>query len=81
MQFKCVMRGDISIGGYVKMPKAVVTTTTAASSSLINLKSAFEGTFQIKQIRHVGNFRQPDAESWVSTYNAGPQNIQGTNAQ
>lgn len=73
MQFKCVMRSDISIGDLVQMPPAVILTTAAASSSLINLKSAFEGLFYINEIRHVGNFRQPDAASWITTFNGAPQ--------
>ncbi len=76
IQFKCVMRGDISIGDYVQMPAAVVTTTTSAPSSLVNLKSAFEGAFYVNEIRHVGSFRQPDAASWITTFNAAPVNQQ-----
>lgn len=75
MQFKTVMRADIGIGSYVTMPKALVTTTQAAASSLANLKSAFSGMFRVNEIRHVGNFRQPDAASWISTFNAFPLDV------
>lgn len=75
MQFKCMMRADIAIGDTIQMPAAIVTTTSAASTSQLNLKSTFEGTFYISEMRHVGNFRQADAESWVTTFNGAPQNV------
>lgn len=82
LQFKCVMRGDITINDFVKMPPALVTTVAAASSALVNQKAAFQGVFQTSLIRHVGNFRQADAESWITTFDAYPQNPQpaGTTA-
>lgn len=70
LQFKCPMRADIGIFDYVKMPKAIVTTTVAAPSALINLKSAFQGTFFVKMVRHCGSFRQPDGASWVTNFDA-----------
>lgn len=78
MQFKTVMRGDIAIGDHVKMPQAIVTTTTAAPNALINLKSAFEGDFLITEIRHVGSFRQPTADAWVTVFNAATLTINPT---
>jgi hypothetical protein len=75
IQFKCPIRADISIGSYVTMPQkgAIVGTGEATpSTALINLNTAFKGTFYVNQIRHVGNFRQPDAASWVTTFNASP---------
>lgn len=78
MQFKTAMRGDIKVGDYVKMPAALVTTTAAAASSLVNLKSAFEGSFVITMARHVGNFRQPTADAWVSIFDAFPSNAQSS---
>lgn len=80
MQFKCVMRGDVTIGDFVKLPPAIVTTGSAAPSALVNLKSAFEGVFRINQIRHVGNFRQPDASAWVTTFDAIPNDPQPASA-
>lgn len=72
IQFKTAMRGDITVGDFVKMPPAQVTTTSSAPSSSVNLKSTFEGNFQVSEVRHVGNFRQPTAESWVTVFNAYP---------
>lgn len=68
IQFNTVMRADLSIGDYVKFPQTQVTTT-AASLSQQRSKSAFQGVFQIDFVRHVGNFRSPDGQSWISTFN------------
>lgn len=73
IQFKCAMRGDMNVGDYVKLPPSIVTTGASAQSSLINLKTSFQGVFQIIQMRHVGNFRQPDAASWATVFDAAPQ--------
>lgn len=70
IQFKCAMRADLSVGGAATMPQSIATQSVQANSPLVNAKSIFQGTFQIKMIRHVGNFRQPDASSWVTTVDA-----------
>ena len=75
IQFKCPIRADLKIGDIVKMPPVVVVTTAPAASSLLNLKSAFQGTFQIQQMRHVGCYRRTDPESWVTTIDAFPTQL------
>ena len=71
VQFKCPIRADLQVNSYVKMPPALATTQ-AGSFSQFRDKSTFSGTFQIVQVRHVGNFRQPEAEAWTTTYDAIP---------
>lgn len=70
MVFKAVMRNDLQVGDYILMPKQTLQLTTSASVSQARNKSAFQGTFQISQLRHVGNFRQRDANSWSTVVNA-----------
>lgn len=70
IQFKCGMRADIQIGQDVRMPKTQVTNSQQAQTSLTNQKVSFQGAFQILGMRHVGNFRQPDASSWVTVFDA-----------
>lgn len=71
-QFNCVLRGDLNIGDYVQMP---VTQFTSIPSSLSRFRSnsVFQGIGQIigegACIRHVGNYRQPDGQSWITTVN------------
>lgn len=70
VQVKFPMRADLAIGDYVKFPPALVTTAPGTTSPFVNAKSTFQGTFQIGQVRHVGHFRQPTAEAWVTIVNA-----------
>jgi hypothetical protein len=69
IQFKCPIRADIHPGVTVTLPQAL-TVTTAQSSPQFRQNSAFNGSFFVQQLRHVGNFRQPDAYAWVSTFDA-----------
>lgn len=71
IQVKTVMRADLSVSDYIKLPPGQFTTT---SSSFPQYRDASvqQGAFQIDQTRHVGNFRQPDGNSWVSIYNCHP---------
>lgn len=70
VQTKFAMRSDLKVGDAIKFPPAVVTTTPGSTSPFINAKSTFQGEFVISQVRHVGNFRQPDAASWVTVVDA-----------
>lgn len=72
IQFKCAMRADFKVGDTVVLPKTQVTNSAAAQTSLVNQNVAFQGNFQIQTMRHVGNSRQPDANDWVSVYEAFP---------
>lgn len=82
VQFKCAMRHDITVGDFITFPKdqntsrnGQIPVTTTVQSALPfgdprKSKSIFQGTFYISEARHLGNFRQPDAASWVSVFNA-----------
>lgn len=75
MQVKLVMRADIKVGNFIKMPQGLVTTTSAAQSSQLDLQSAFKGQFLVNSVRHNGNFRQQDAASWVTVVDATPTQL------
>jgi hypothetical protein len=62
---KTVMRGDIQIGGVVTLPQTAVTQTATTLGSFAS-KSIFQGSFKVQGLRHVGHFRQPAADSWVT---------------
>jgi hypothetical protein len=70
IQFKTVMRGDISLFQTVTLPKTLATLTAAAGSQLpgSTASNIIQGSVTIQSIRHVGNFRQPDWASWVSVF-------------
>ena len=71
IQFKTVMRGDIMVMKTVTLPKTLATLTPAAGTQVGGEGSnIISGNFRIDQIRHTGNFRQPDWPSWASTFDA-----------
>lgn len=72
IQFNTVLRGDIQMGSVVQLPQlaGAQAVTTAASQSNARAKNTFQGTWTVNLIRHIGNSRSPDAQSWVSTYQA-----------
>lgn len=69
INFKVVMRTNIAIGGYLKMPPVPQISTAASYSSYRN-KTVFSGTFLISAVRHLGHFRQRSADSWVTSIDA-----------
>jgi hypothetical protein len=75
IQFKCPMRADINIGDMVTLPQTQTTNTIGSGSSIINQNVAFQGTFFVGSIRHVGNFRQPNADAWVTVFDAAATNV------
>lgn len=80
MQFKTVMRADLKVWDEIMMPPAITTNTASALSSLLNQQASFQGSFQITNERHVGRFRQPTADSWVTVFEAVPLTGLGTSS-
>lgn len=72
VNFTCVMRADVHVDDYVKLPPGQITTT-AASLSQYRQGSVFNGVFQINNVRHVGNFRAESGDYWVSVFDASLQ--------
>jgi hypothetical protein len=82
IQFKTVMRSDITIAEQIKLPEAILPLQLLNPKSAPKIdentgqltasrqKSSFQGVFQVKKIHHFGNFRQADAGSWVTVINA-----------
>jgi hypothetical protein len=75
IQIKTVMRADLSVGSQIKLPPAIVTNTQQANSQILNQKANFQGAFTVISERHVGNFRQPSADAWVTVLEAAPQQV------
>lgn len=76
IQMKLVMRADLSVSTLIKMPEqltnlpGIVTTQPGSLPSYTDQNSIFTGNFFVKSLRHVGNFRSPQGESWVTIVNA-----------
>lgn len=73
IQFRTAMRSDLKVGDNITLPKTQITNSAAAQTSLVNQTVAFQGSFQIQTMRHVGHSRQSDAASWVTVFDAFPQ--------
>lgn len=76
IQLHCVLRGDIAVNDYISLPPVIATTTSASNSQArtSNLFTgsglSFSGMFQVVNVRAVGNFRLPNAESWITVIDA-----------
>ena len=81
MQFSTVMRSDVQVCGSVLLPQGlqyvpgIVTTSAQALAGLpasvaLKYQAAFQGEFIIQSVRHTGNFRDPDAASWSTLFQA-----------
>lgn len=74
LTFKTVLRADISVGDVVTMPQQFqqkgLILTTPQSLSQFKQTVDFQGNFRIQSVRHLGIYRQGDANSWVTIFQA-----------
>lgn len=76
INFRTVMRGDILVGDYIKLPSTLATpyvlTTPGAAYPNVAARngSTFKGTFRVTEVHQFGNYRQADANSWVTMIDA-----------
>jgi hypothetical protein len=71
--FKTVMRADLKVGDTITLPKTFYNGSVAASaqgSSAATGQLGITGSFTIGTVRHIGSFRQPTADAWVSVFTA-----------
>lgn len=78
MQFKTVMRADIQVGNYIKMPKGFTgapgqAAQIATPGGGLRSQSVFQNTFGVIGIRHLGQFRSNDADCWVTVFDCTTQ--------
>ncbi len=77
ISIKAVMRADLSVWDPIELPPTVTTNTAQGNSSLVNQRASFQGGFRIVSLRHVGRFRQPSADAWVTVAEAAPNVVTG----
>lgn len=72
IQFTTVLRADIQMGTTVSLPPlaGLQAATTSNGSSIGRASGTFTGTWNVVYVRHIGNSRAPDANAWVSTFQA-----------
>ena len=73
IQITSVMRSDIFVNSYIQLPQGIPTTASAQQFGTTGYVT-FQGSYMVTAVRHVGNFRSPDALSWVTVINATPNN-------
>lgn len=75
IQIKTVLRGDLTGGDPITLPPTLVTTgqefivppgPNTPEQRTIN---SFSGTFIIRHILYIGDFRSPDGNGWCAIYN------------
>lgn len=72
IQFNTVLRADLRIGDTVQFEPiaGLQAITSVQSASNVRQQNTFAGNWQITKVRHVGNSRAPDAQSWITTFQA-----------
>lgn len=70
IQLTCMMRADVKLGDWIRLPQAVQPIISAPPQALVNYKSAFEGVFHVQSVRHTGQSRNPDATAWATLIDA-----------
>jgi len=75
IQATCVMRGDINVGDFIKLPptRAIVTSASLSSYSKQRQDLIFQGVFMVNKVHHVGNYKDPGPLSWVTVLDAAIQ--------
>jgi len=72
IQFNTVMRADLAVESQIMLPPTLITNTQQANSFIVNQKATFQGGFSIISLRHVGSFRQPSADAWLTVCEGAP---------
>jgi len=72
ISFSTVMRSDLQVGSIITLPQlaGLQAVTGQQSQSNARAKNTFAGNWTVRYMRHVGNSRAPDAQSWISTFQA-----------
>ena len=70
LQIKTILRSDINTGDTIDLNalinSSIPSYITVKSQAWLKNNIAFNGLGFVQSVRHVGNFRQPDGNSWVS---------------
>jgi hypothetical protein len=76
INFKCTLRADLAVFDQVQFPVGVVQPYVLTASSAVGPnapaadKSAFQGRFILSSVHHFANSRQPDFDSWATSFDA-----------
>ena len=83
MSMNLVMRPDIQVGNYVKMPSefkqlpGFVNTPAQPTNYDYNFKLLFSGKFKVTAVRHIGESRGQSGEDWMTVVEAVAEPVHG----
>jgi hypothetical protein len=75
MQVKTVLRADLEVGSVIRMPQGLqnvpgfIRTSAPPNPASIKYQSIFQNSFQVSELRQIGNFRSSDAGDWCTIFN------------
>lgn len=73
IQVRTVMRADIHVGATITLPAQTIVSSVAVPVGPGSLQQwALSGTLRVVTVRHVGAFRQPSGDSWITIIEAMP---------
>ena len=77
LHLETVLRGDLNVNDYIQLPtgSGTLVQTTAGSLSQFKNRAIIQGTSRITFLRHIGNFRSPDAALWSTSIDSGFQGV------
>lgn len=72
LSFKTPMRADITIGTQIIMPpgSSNIAIATANAAIIAKNRASFQGTYTTTLARHLGDFRNPSGDAWVTAFEA-----------
>lgn len=78
INFKTVLRGDINVGDIIMLPASNATLQGGAGGAVVDQTktastsgtAAFKGAFIVTSAVHYAHFRQADANSWATSFQA-----------
>ena len=83
LSMNLVMRADIQVGNYVKMPSefknlpGFVNTPAQPTNYNYNFKLLFSGKFKVTAVRHIGESRGQSGEDWMTVVEAVADPVNG----
>lgn len=76
IQVQCPMRTDILPNDLVQLPQALAQTAQIPRATQgrqpfgnARTKTTFDGTFYVRDVRHVGSFRSNNKDAWITIFN------------
>ncbi|OOL19628.1 hypothetical protein AL01_01225 [Bombella intestini] len=77
ISFTTAMRADICVGDLVELPNiseaGLIMAQNSAAIFALRQHSLFAGTYVVRTISHLGQFRSPDGLQWASTFTCYPK--------